>query len=173
MSLRLNHIRLSFPNVFRPTAFDPNAEKKYSATLILDEGDPQVDTIKEEIEKKLKEKWPSDRPSNIRLALRDGSEKDMDGFGPGKWFFNASNKARPGVYDRNRSPLTEEDGKIVPGCYVNAIVDFWVQSNSYGKRVNATLKGIQYDAEGESFGGGGRVAGADDFDDLGADDFLN
>ena len=46
-----------------------------------------------------------------------------------------------------------------------ALVDFWAQDNQFGKRVNATLTGVQFVRDGDSFGGA-RVAAADDFDVL-------
>ena len=69
----------------------------------------------------------------------------------------------------DRSPLTETDGRPYSGCYVVAIVELWAQDNSWGKRVNATLKGVQFFADGEAFSGG-TPASAGDFDDLGAFD---
>ena len=48
---------------------------------------------------------------------------------------------------------------------VNATVNVWAQDNKYGKRVNAQLLGVQFYADGDSFGGGA-VGSVDDFDDL-------
>ena len=75
------------------------------------------------------------------------------------------------MIDVNKSPLTEQHGKPYSGCYVNAFVEFWTQDNNYGKRVNATLLGVQFYRDGESFSGGG-VADTDDFDDLTAEDLV-
>jgi hypothetical protein len=54
------------------------------------------------------------------------------------------------------------------------VVELWAQDNQYGKRINASLGGVQFAKDGESFGGGGNVVEADDFDDLSvnADDLL-
>jgi hypothetical protein len=48
---------------------------------------------------------------------------------------------------------------------VVAIVELWAQDNSWGKRINATLKGVQFYQDGEAFAGG-VSASADDFEDL-------
>lgn len=168
----VENARISFPNIFRPSAFAPGQDEKYSATFIMEKGGAAHQAVEAEIDRVIKEKWPKKVPGNLKIALRDGDEKDMDGFGDETMFFNASNKKRPGVFDRDRSPLVEDDGKPYAGCYVNAIVDFWAQDNSYGKRINASLTGIQFSKDGDGFGGGSRSAGADDFAVL-EDDFLD
>jgi hypothetical protein len=75
--------------------------------------------------------------------------------------------------DRDRSLITEDDNKLYAGCYVNAIIELWVQDNSYGKRVNANLLGVQFFKDGEPFADGVK-ASADDFDvfETEANDFL-
>jgi hypothetical protein len=161
----IKNARLSFPSIFDPSAMDEGDTPKYRATLILPEDDPQVQEIHAEIKRIVGQRWPNKKPSGIKVCLRDGAEKEMDGFGPGTVFFNASNTVRPPVFDRDRSPLTREDGKPYAGCYVNAKIDFWVQDNNFGKRVNASLQGLQFVKDGEAFGGG-RPAEADDFEDL-------
>lgn len=101
----------------------------------------------------------------LNLCLHDGDEKaEYEGF-PGNFFLNAANKARPAVIDRDRSPLIQADGRPYAGCYVNAVIDIWAQDNNFGKRVNASLGGVQFLRDGDAFAGGG-VAAPDDFDDI-------
>ena len=78
----------------------------------------------------------------------------------------AYNTVRPTVVDRDRSPLTAQDGKPYSGSYVNVIIDVWAQDNSYGKRINAQLQGVQFVRDGEAFSGGGTSADASDFDEI-------
>ena len=87
-------------------------------------------------------------------ALRDGIEKEeKDGYGDDVMFLSASSKTRPQVVHRKASiPLVEEDGILYAGCYVNAHVGFWVQSNTWGKRVNANLLAVQFLRDGDPFG---------------------
>ncbi|MNP47458.1 hypothetical protein D3C76_1415120 [compost metagenome] len=68
--------------------------------------------------------------------------------------------------DRDRTQLTAQEGKPYSGCYVNVIVDIWAQDNSYGKRINAQLQGIQFVRDGEAFSGGGTSADASDFEEI-------
>jgi len=167
----LKNVRLSFPSLFVATSFSPDQEKKYSATLIVEKDTPEHKNLLAEIERVATEKWGpkaagilSQLAAQSKVCMRDGAEKgDMDGFGEGVVFFNATTKSRPGVYDRDQSPLTADDGRPYAGCYVNAMVEIWCQDNQFGRRVNATLRGVQFAADGEPFGGGGAPAKADDF----------
>lgn len=165
--MMIQNVRLSFPNIFRPSAFMQGDDPKFSATLILEEGDPQLEAIRDEMNRIATDKWADKVPQRLKKCLQPGSDKaDLDGFGDGKWFFNASNKKRPGVFDRDRSALVEEDGKPYAGSYVNVIVDFWAQDNKFGKRINASLQGVQFAGDGDSFGGGSGTSVADDFEEV-------
>ncbi|MDC5277565.1 DUF2815 family protein, partial [Acinetobacter baumannii] len=68
-----------------------------------------------------------------------------------------------------KTPLVQADGRPYAGCYVNAAIELWCQDNNYGKRINASLRGVQFLKDGEAFAGGG-VASEDDFEDLSAAD---
>jgi hypothetical protein len=172
--MMIENARLSFPNLFRATAFNPDQAPKFSATFIIPKDSPFVEKIRQEIERAAKERWGQKATETLKslkaqnkIALRDGAEKaDYDGFGEDVVFINASTDKRPGVYDRDRTPLTQDDGKPYAGCYVNAIVEFWAQDNAYGKRINASLSGVQFRADGTPFGGGAAPATADDFPEL-------
>lgn len=170
-ALLVTGVRLSFPNIWKASSFSPDQEKKFSATLIVRKDDKKnIAAIKAAMEEVAVAKWGSDKkkwPKGIKPCLRDGDEEKghLDGF-EDTLFFNASNAKRPSVYDRDRTPLTEEDGYPYAGCYVNVMVEFWAQDNQYGKRINATLKGVQFVDHGEAFGGGGAPAGADEFPEL-------
>lgn len=76
-----------------------------------------------------------------------------------------SEKTKPLVLDRDKSPLEENSGKPYSGAFCNLHVEIWAQDNKFGRRINATLLGIQFFRDGDSFGGGSRPD-ADAFDDL-------
>ena len=167
IELKLNNVRLAYPNLFVPTSFEEGQDKKYQCTLIIKKGSPQHAALTDAVKKAIADTWPDGRPPALKHCIRDGSEKaDKDGFGDDVVFIGPKNAKRPTVVDRDRSPLTEEDDRPYGGCMVNAIVDVWPQNTPKYKRVNVTLLAIQFYADGESFGGS-RTARADDFDDLG------
>ena len=94
----------------------------------------------------------------------DGDDQPYDGY-PGHWSIKASTSARPTVVDRKKQKVEKKDGLLYSGCFVNAIIDPWVQDNSFGKRVNATLTGVQFFADGDPFTGG-RPADVDKLEEL-------
>lgn len=158
----IKNARLSFPSLFQKSVFD-GKEGKYEATLLIEKKDEALKKqIDEQIAKLIAEakvKVPSDK-----YCIKDGDESELDGF-EGNWSLKASNSKRPTVIDRDKTPLTADDEKLYAGCYVNAVIDFWVQNNAYGKRINANLYGVQFVKDGEPFGMG-PVDVTDDFEDL-------
>jgi hypothetical protein len=178
MKIKLNGVRLSFPQLFEATTVNGEGKPAFSAAFLISPKDPQVAAINAAIDAVAKEKWGAKAEANIKamraadkVCLHSGDLKsNYDGF-EGNLYVSARNSMRPLVIDVNKSPLTEQDGKPYAGCYVNASIELWAQDNNYGKRVNATLMGVQFYKDGESFTGGG-VADTDDFDDLTAEDLV-
>ena len=72
---------------------------------------------------------------------------------------------RPSVFGSDKSPLTEADGKIYSGCFVNVSFDIWAQTYNGVPRINAQLRGVQFAKDGDAFSGG-QAASADEFDDV-------
>ena len=159
----INNARLSFPSLFKKASFD-GKEGKYEATLLFPKSDKKT---YEAIKKAIDECKTSNKVKvgADKLFIKDGDDIEYDGYA-GMWAVKASNHKRPTVIHRDRTPLQEEDEVVYAGCYVNAIVEPWAQNNQYGKRINANLLGIQFVADGEPFGDGGKVASADDFADI-------
>lgn len=169
MPMFLENVRLSHPDLFVPTKFDannPNEKAKYGGQFIMGKDHKDLPKLKNEIRKLIGEKW-GEKPSGLKIALRDGAEKeDVDGYGPETVFFNAKNQKRPGVFDRDQSPLTAEDYRPYAGCYVNVRISVWAQDNKYGKRINIELNGVQFYGDGEAFGGGSPPSTNEDFPEL-------
>lgn len=177
--MMIEGVRIAFPALFRPVAMKADDPKKYGLKIILDKvkDKGQIKNIRKAIEECAKAKWGDDIPP-FKKCLTDGSEHDQyDGIDDTKMTFNATNQKRPTVIDRDRTPLSEEDGKPYGGCYCNVTIEFWGQDNQWGKRVNASLTGVQFVKDGEAFGGGAAAADVEDFDILdeeeAEEDFLN
>jgi len=173
----LSNVRLSFAAHFKAEAFAGEGEPKFSDTFLFAPDHPCVKLIKAAMSAVAQEKWKDEAKKVVaeliagdRVALRKGDDKPKYGDYPGNLYIKASNKTRPLVINNDKSPLTAEDGKPYSGCYVNATIEFWAQDNQFGKRINATLTGIQFLRDGEAFSGG-RAASPDEFADLsGLDD---
>lgn len=171
----LRNVRLAFPALFEPSSYG-EGDPAYSATLIMDPA--QAEVVDKAIAGVARDKWGAKADAQLKalraagkVCLRDGDEKaDYDGF-EGMMFIAARSRTRPTVVDGQRQPLTQSDGRIYAGCYVNASLEIWAQDNAFGKRINCTLRGVQFVRDGEAFGGG-RPASADEFDELEAEDLV-
>lgn len=172
MKLKLENVRLAFPVLFEPKTVNGEGKPAFSAALLIDPADPVVKTINAAIDQLAKEKWGAKAEGVLKtlratdkVALHDGDLKsNYDGF-PGNLYISARSATRPLVIDKDKSPLTEQDGKPYAGCYVNASIELWTQDNNYGKRVNASLRGIQFFRDGDAFAGGG-AASEEEFDEI-------
>jgi len=165
----LKNVRVSFPSLFKKGSFN-GEETKYEATFLLnkEEHADSIAEIKAQIADLVKVNLKGAKVPADKLCLRDGDEVEYDGYA-GCYSIKCSTKKRPIVIDRDRSPLTEDDGKPYGGCYVNASIDLWVQNNAYGKRVNSTLLAVQFAKDGEPFADGS-TGDINDFDMITDDD---
>lgn len=173
MRIKLKNVRIAFcQDLFTPGTFggDPSAKPTYSSTFLIPKDDAQVAEIEKVIEGAAKEKWEK-KPEKIleglkaqdRVCLRDGDMKDQyDGF-EGCFYIKANASTKPGTFDKDLEPVTEESGQIFAGCYVNASIDIYAQDNKWGRRINASLRGVQFVKKGDAFAGGA-PASADEFD---------
>ena len=171
MKLKLNNVRLAFPVLFEAKTVNGEGKPAFSASFLMDPADPQVKALNQAIEQVAKDKWaPRPTPSQARCApgtrwpRTTATSSPTNGF-PGNLCVSARSTTRPLVIDKDKSPLTEQDGKPYAGCYVNASVELWAQDNNYGKRINASLRGLQFFKDGDAFTGGG-AASEDEFDDI-------
>src|SRR5690606_1056902 len=158
--------------------------KRYDATFIFRPQHEAFQQIQQAIIKVAKQKWGDDKGlayakallQRDQMCLHDGSFKALNYEGlDGNWFVSGIIRTRPAVVHCVKDPatgkatvLTEADGVIYAGCYVNAIIEVYPFEGREGKKdgIYATLLGIQFAADGEAFGG--RTASPDDFEALDA-----
>lgn len=166
--VKLQNVRLAFPKLFTAESVGDGDKKYFSAAFPIKPGSENHKNLERAIEEVAEAKWPK-KGAAVLKTLRSkgkisykheeltGPEGDVyDGF-EGMHSLNASraeSKGRPMVVDRDRSPLAESDGRPYAGCYVNASVEVWAQDNANGKRINVSLRGVQFYKDGEAFGGG-------------------
>ena len=168
--VRLENVRFTFPAVHEAKQVNGQGDPKFSISALLPKDHKQLAEVKAAITAAATEKWGAKAGDVLKqlqaadkICLHDGDAKsDYDGY-TGNFFINASNKIRPLVIGPGREPLVAADGKPYSGSYGNMIVEFWAQDNQFGKRVNASLLGVQFTKDGERLAGGG-VAAADDFE---------
>ncbi len=165
-TIKLRNVRLSFPSIFNRSNFD-GKEGKYEATFLIPKSDTKTKKILDEAIKKLLTEAKI-KVSPDKICLKDGDDSSYDGYAD-HWSLKAGNNKRFPIYNNDKTPLTESDNVIYAGCYVHAIIDFWVQNNQYGKRVNANLYALQFHKDGEAFGMGVPDV-SDQFDDESSQD---
>lgn len=173
MRLTINNVRLSFPNLFEADKYDENSLPRYGCTLLIDKSDPQVKKVQAAVDAAATEKW-QDKWKDAKFkrgtkvhGYRDGDEAEWDGFaGCMSVHANrAEKKGRPVIIDRDKSPLTADDGRPYAGCYVDAQVEFYADDR-YGKAINCALIAVRFRADGEAFAGAGARPDLDEFEDL-------
>jgi hypothetical protein len=180
MKVKLQKVRIAFLVLFEPKTVNGEGDPAFSATFVIEPGSANAKALNAALAAVAKEKWADKAPAILKdlkakgkvcyqeAAKTNASGEVYDGF-EDMHFCSARSKTRPLVLDRDKSPLSMTDGKPYGGCYVNVSLDLWAQDNNFGKRVNASLKGVQFDSEGDAFGGGA-PASSDEFDDLASDD---
>lgn len=168
----LKDVRIAFADIFEPTDFNGDGNHKYRLTSLIVPGSANDKAIRAAIDaagkEKWKEKWPAYKKAmenNVnKFAYQDGAIKpDYDGY-EGMWYMGSSNKSRPTVIDRDRTPLTQADGRPYSGCYCNVSIDVYAYSNT-GNGISAGLRGIQFVRDGDAFGAGAPAA-PDEFEDM-------
>lgn len=178
MRILLKDVRLAFPSLWKPSTpkGSQGGEAAFSASFLMPKNHRQLPELEAAFKAIAKEKWGVKADvilkalkSGDKLCLHNGDAKsDYEGF-ENNMFISSRSKVRPTVFDGQRNELSEADGKPYSGCYVNASIELWAQDNSYGKRINAQLRGVQFLRDGDAFAGGARPADADEFDEISAE----
>ena len=170
--LKLNNVRLSFADLFTAVSkFD--GDPKFSASFIIDpksdDGKKNLTEFKKIVRQLEKEKFDGKELPVDKLPIKDGNEKDYNGWAD-MMIISAANKKRPVIVGRKRQPVAEGDTDApYSGCIVNAVLDIWPMDNAYGKRIIASLEAVQYAAEGEPFVASS-VNVESDFEEIDAED---
>lgn len=169
--------RVSFPEVFEAKAFQ-GGTPTYSLTMLFDaeaQKTPEFAKMKALAKAAADARWGNKKPANLRSPFRDGTEKDLQGFGEGIIFVRASSRQRPGLVDQKVQKIIDQS-EFYPGCYARATVSVYAYDNSGNRGVAFGLQNIQKLADGENFTG--RTEAENDFTAVeggstSVDDFLS
>lgn len=174
--VKLKNVRISFPNLFEAKAVNGEGEPRFSAVFVIEPGSENAKVLAQTLSAVAKEKWGAKgettladlkakgRVCYLERPKTNASGEVYDGF-EGMHHIGAGNTARVAVIDKDTSPLTAQDGKPYAGCFVDASIDIWPQDNSWGKRVNAKLRWVQFRSDGDAFSGGAPV-NQDEFESI-------
>jgi len=175
--IQLKNVRLSFPHLFKPKAFQAGQDPKYQATFLLDPTDKEhaaaIKEIKRQAKKVLVEKFgempeKGDYKLCFGMADKHPKKKKYEGY-EGMFYIATSNTIAPTCIDRRKREVVEADGVLYAGCYVNTNITLWPQDHPQGgKGVNANLRIVQFYQPGDAFGTA--KASVDEMDEVDIDD---
>ncbi len=140
---------ISYPNLFQARSIQPGDDPKYSCSVLLKKGDPQIAAVQTIIEQEKANAWPSGFPPNGKLFMKDcsvafPSEPSIHGYMVVSG--NARVDSKPAVVDMNTLPVI--DPSLV---YAGAVA--WVAFNSFtydqpvNKGVSAGLNAVMITGE--------------------------
>lgn len=177
MRVLLKDVRIAYAHgLWEAKQPEQGGEAKFGCAFLFPEDHEAVKLIDAACKKVAQARWGTKAETVLsqlkaadRLPVHDGALKTGSAGYAGNLYVNANNKAMPRILDRDRTVLTQADGKPYSGCYVNALIDVWTQDNKFGKRINAGLAGVQFLRDGERLAGGS-IASIDEFEEIDTQD---
>ena len=157
-SYMLKSVRVSFPHLFTQQKDKKGKKVGYGAKLLLDpknkEHVVQLNELKalmvEAVEAHPKVKK---MPAEDKRCLRNGDNTER-AENQGMFLVSTNARNKPYVFDATRKQVTSKKrNPIYSGCYVDCLVNIWIQNNEHGKRVNAGLQGMKFVSDGEALDG--------------------
>ena len=158
-------VRLSYVHLFKPYAFQPGQEEKFSCTILIPKSDTETmarinNAIAAATEKGVSDKWNGVRPPVIPNPVYDGDGiRPSDGmpFGPeckGHYVLTASAKVDypPEVVDARRNPIINQS-EIYSGIYGRVNISFFPYAFGGKKGIGCGLGPVQKTRDGEPLGG--------------------
>jgi len=168
-------VRFSYLHIWEPSAAQEGQDKKYSASLIIPKSDKAtlsaINAAIAAAKEQGKAKFGGKIPANLKTPLRDGDvERPEDEAYADSYFINATAKTKPGIVDKNASPVLNQDD-VYSGCFGRASVTFYAFNTSGNKGIACGLNHLMKTKDGEPLGG--RSTAESDFAEvLGEDDDL-
>lgn len=163
-------VRVSYVHLFKPYAYQPGQEEKFSVTVLVPKTDTATkqridDAIEAAKQRGTTEKWNGQCPPVVPTPIYDGDGvRPSDGmaFGPeckGHWVFTANAKADypPEIVDERCNPIINQS-EVYSGMYARVNVNFFPYAFGGKKGIGCGIGPVQKVADGESLGGGAMSA---------------
>lgn len=190
VEVMLKNVRLSYAYLAKPyqgKREDGSISETYTCHALMPKDldgkpHPGIELIKAATRQVAQAAWPQDWQAKLqalaaqdKIALHDGdvTKQGKDGY-KGMFFVSANNAQKaPTVLATidGQNAVIPEGHPLYPysGCWANVKVAVWAQSPAskpvkWGPRVNVQLMGVQFVKHDSAFGGGGRVADANEFE---------
>ena len=164
--------RLSYTHVFN--RYNPDGDQangKYMTNVLIPKDEKEtIAAINKAIDAAKKQaivsKWGGKEPKKLDMPLRDGDEKDDENY-EGHLFVNAKSNTRPGIVDRKKVPIVDEE-EIYSGVWAIVSITFFGYDKNGNRGVACGLNNIMKFKDDEHFGG--RVSAESDFGGVDLDD---
>lgn len=159
-------VRMSYVHLFKPYAFQPGQEEKYSVTVLVPKTDAETmgrinAAVEAARQRGVQDKWGGVLPPVCPVPVYDGDgTRPSDGmpFGPeckGCWVFTASAKTDypPQVVDSQGNPIINQS-EVYSGMYGRVNVNFFPYAFGGKKGIGCGLGPVMKIRDGEPLGGG-------------------
>lgn len=167
-------VRLSYTHLFSKYAPDGDAANgKFMTNALIPKNEKEtVKAIRQAMEAAKKAgiaaKWGGKEPKKLDMPLRDGdTDKEDDETYAGHYYVNAKCNTRPGIVDKNKSPITDEED-VYSGMWAILSVTFYAYDVNGNRGVACGLNNVMKYKDGERLGG--RVSADADFAGLDMED---
>lgn len=162
-------VRFSYLHVWEPTAMEEGQKKKFSGSFLIPKSDKKtIAAVKAAIEAAKEQgksgKWGGKIPAKLEVAFYDGDvdKADKEEYA-GCFYVNAKSDNRPGIVDKARQPIVNQD-EVQSGDYGFVSIVFYPYDFNGKKGVAAALNNVMKTKTGERFSS---ISSAeDDFADL-------
>lgn len=165
--------RLSYTHVFSKYAPDGDtANGKYMANVLIPKEEKEtIAALQQAIETAKKaailSKWGGKEPKKLDMPLHDGDTDKEDEVFAGHKYVNAKCNTRPGIVDKNKAPIVDEE-EIYSGVWAVVSVSFYGYDKNGNRGVACGLNNIMKFKDDDHLGG--RASAEADFGDVNFDD---
>lgn len=165
-------VRLSYAYLFEPRAASDDEDEKYSCMVLIPKTDKATVRKILAAEKQAAEVGKAKHfggkiPNNLKSVFRDGDEEGDFDKNPeleGHYFMNVSAKRKPGLVNKDKSPITSPDD-IYSGCYARVALGAFAYNYNGSKGISFGLNHVMKTRDGE------RLDGVSNAEDVFADYF--
>ena len=178
----LKNVRTGYLVLYTPQQYLNSGPARYSAQLLVEKGSEHDKQIREAIEQistevhgaKSAKYLASIQTNGQKYCYQDGDLKTNESY-QGWWVLGANRREKQGpplVLDTYNDTATgklrripENEGKVYSGCYVNAKVNLWVQTDE-NPGIRATIEAVQFSKDGDAFTPGAARPSDEGFEEL-------
>ena len=146
--MKLKNVRLAWAQyLFEPEDF--NGDVKFKINVIIPKDHPQLGELKAAIVKAIKKKFTS--AEGLTNPLIDCDKTSASVYHPclrNCYTLLLNSKDPPEVTDKAGGMITQDDGIIYPGCYVNVDVSFTAYNIENKKTMGRYMNSVQFAKDG-------------------------